>query len=158
MPGSTTPSWLTDRLTQAVDLATAEVEAGGIPFSGLVVDDAGTVLGSGVNRVRADRDPTAHAEVVAIRDAARRHGTGALIGSTLIASGEPCPLCYVAALWSGVGRIVFAADRHAAAAAGFDYASSYSLFAVPPERWDIPVEHLPIPGSQAPFAAWRNTR
>ncbi|WP_433237822.1 nucleoside deaminase [Streptosporangium sp. CA-135522] len=154
MPNSNAPAWLTERLTQAVALATTEVESGGIPFSGLVVDGAGTVLGSGVNRVRAHRDPTAHAEIVALRDAARRHGPHALAGTILIASGEPCPLCYMTALWSGVGQVVFAADRHAAAAAGFDYASSYDLFAVPVEQWRLSPLHLPVDGAQEPFRVW----
>ncbi|WP_052423969.1 nucleoside deaminase [Nonomuraea candida] len=148
------PAWLTDRLTRTVALATAEVEAGGIPFAGLVTDARGTVLGTGVNRVRAHRDPTAHAEIVALRAAARDHGPHALAGATLLASGEPCPLCYVTALWSGIGRIVFAADRHAAAAAGFDYASSYDLFAVPVERWRLSPLHLPVDSAQEPFDAW----
>lgn len=155
---SVSPSWLPARLAETVDLATAEVEAGGIPFAGLVVAADGTVLGTGVNRVRAHRDPTAHAEIVAIRDAAGRHGLRAVAGATLLASGEPCPLCYTAALWSGIGRVVFAADRHAAAEAGFDYASSYSLFAVPTAQWDMPVRHMPIPGADAPFTIWRNSR
>ncbi|MFD8558560.1 nucleoside deaminase [Streptosporangium canum] len=154
MPNATPPAWLTERLTQTVALATAEVHAGGIPFAGLVVDGTGTVLGTGVNRVRAHRDPTAHAEITALREAAREHGPHALAGTTLLASGEPCPLCYVTALWSGVGRIVFAADRHAAAAAGFDYASSYDLFAVPVEQWRLSPLHLPVEGAQEPFRAW----
>ncbi|MET9336687.1 nucleoside deaminase [Nonomuraea sp. NPDC003804] len=154
MPKVDRPAWLTEHLARAVALAVAEVESGGIPFSGLVVDGAGTVLGSGVNRVRAHRDPTAHAEIVALRDAARRHGLHALAGTTLIASGEPCPLCYVTALWSGIGQIVFAADRHTAAAAGFDYASSYDLFAVPVEQWRLSPLHVPVDNAQEPFRAW----
>ncbi|OUC95129.1 nucleoside deaminase [Streptosporangium minutum] len=154
MPNATEPPWLTERLTQTLALATAEVHAGGIPFAGLVVDDTGTVLGTGINRVRAHRDPTAHAEIVALREAAREHGTYALAAATLLASGEPCPLCYVTALWSGISRIVFAADRHAAAAAGFDYASSYDLFAVPVEQWRLSPLHLPVEGAQEPFRAW----
>ncbi|GAA4957831.1 tRNA(Arg) A34 adenosine deaminase TadA [Nonomuraea thailandensis] len=151
---ATRPAWLPELLAQAVSLATAEVHAGGIPFAGLVVDGTGAVLGSGVNRVRAHRDPTAHAEIVALRAAARDHGPHALAGATLLASGEPCPLCYVTALWSGIGRIVFAADRHAAAAAGFDYASSYDLFAVPVEQWRLSPLHLPVDGAREPFDAW----
>ncbi|WP_049558839.1 nucleoside deaminase [Nonomuraea sp. SBT364] len=154
MRNTTEPAWLADLLTRTVALATAEVHAGGIPFAGLVVDDTGTVLGSGVNRVRAHRDPTAHAEIVALREAARAHGPHAVAGATLLASGEPCPLCYVTALWSGVGRIVFAADRHAASAAGFDYASAYDLFAVPVEQWRLSPLHLPVEGAQEPFRAW----
>ncbi|MEW9552434.1 nucleoside deaminase [Nonomuraea sp. NPDC050783] len=154
MPNATRPAWLVERLAQTVTLATAEVEAGGIPFAGLVVDDTGAVLGSGVNRVRAHRDPTAHAEIVALREAARKHGPHALAGATLLASGEPCPLCYLTALWSGIGHVVYAADRHAAAAAGFDYASSYDLFAVPVEQWSLSPLHLPVESAQEPFRAW----
>ncbi|GAA2289073.1 nucleoside deaminase [Nonomuraea roseoviolacea subsp. roseoviolacea] len=158
MPDTASPAWLPERLADAVALAVAEVRSGGIPFSGLVVDGTGTVLGSGVNRVRAHQDPTAHAEIVALRDAARRHGPHALAGTTLIASGEPCPLCYVTALWSGVGRVVFAADRHAAAAAGFDYVSSYDIFAVPVEQWRLSPLHVPVENAREPFRAWLDRR
>jgi guanine deaminase len=140
-------------LRQAVELSLAHVEKGGIPFTALVVHPRHGVLGTGVNRVLQDRDPTAHAEVVALRAAWAASGSS-LAGCTLVASGEPCALCYMVALWCNVGRIVFAVDRHGAAAAGFDYTGSYALFAEPTQRWPIEVRHVPVDGAQAPFDRW----
>lgn len=146
---------LREYLRQAVALSLDHVERGGIPFTGLVVDRTAGVIGEGVNRVAEEHDPTAHAEVVAIRDACRRRGVAALPGRTLIASGEPCALCYMTARWAGITRIVFAVDRHGAAAAGFDYSSSYSIFATPTDQWPLDVRHLPVEGGDEPFEAWR---
>ena len=146
---------LREHLRRAVELSLAHVEDGGIPFSGLVVHPRDGVIGEGVNRVVANHDPLAHAEVVAIQDACARRRVPSLHGCVLIASGEPCALCYVAAMWSGITTIVFAVDRHGAAAAGFDYSGSYSIFAVPPERWPMDVRLLPVDGGDEPFDRWR---
>ncbi|MFG2636456.1 nucleoside deaminase [Streptomyces sp. NPDC048362] len=121
-----------------------------MPFSGVVVND-GRVLGTGFNRVREDNDPTAHAEVVALREAAAKYGLHATAGATLIASGEPCALCYMASLYFNVGHIVHAADRKTAARYGFDYAGSYSIFAQDPASWQIKVTSLQIPEATQPF-------
>lgn len=130
---------------------------GGIPFSAFVVDGDGLVLGRGVNRVREHHDPTAHAEVEAMRDACLTHGRTHLAGATLLASGEPCALCYMSALFAGVSRILFAVDRHAAAAFGFDYSGSYSLFARDPQLWRIPAASvLDVAGALRPFEAFRD--
>ena len=106
-------------LDRAVDLAVENVGLDGGPFGAVVVRD-GVVIGEGANRVTADLDPTAHAEVVAIRNACRQVGDFALVGATIYASCEPCPLCLTSSLWARLDAVVFAADRHAAAAAGFD--------------------------------------
>lgn len=87
-------------------MTTDQVEAGGIPFGALVADHRGAVLATGFNRVREDHDPTAHAEIVACRQAARRLGQASLGGATLIASGEPCAMCYMVARYAGISRIV----------------------------------------------------
>lgn len=137
---------------QAVALACQEVKKGGIPFGALVVD-GGALIGTGVNRVRQDRDPTAHAEIVAIRSAAVG-ARGSLQGSaTLYASGEPCALCLLGAYWAGISRIVFAADRNEAARAGFDYRPSYELLAE--ERLPISRLHCRVTGALKPFDLWR---
>ena len=106
-------------LDRAVDLATANVARGGGPFGAVVVRDE-VVIGEGANRVTADLDPTAHAEVVAIRAACLRVESFSLAGATLYASCEPCPLCLSASLWARVDAVVAAADSGAAARAGFD--------------------------------------
>jgi guanine deaminase len=141
---------------RAVALATENVGRSGGPFGAIVVRE-GEVVGQGANRVTADLDPTAHAEVVAIREACRTTRDFSLAGSMLYTSCEPCPLCLSASLWSRVDGVVWAADRHAAAAAGFDDAHFYELLApAPPDAsWPLRLEHLPVPGSERPFDAWR---
>ncbi|MCA1781094.1 MAG: nucleoside deaminase [Dermatophilaceae bacterium] len=140
-------------LTLAVDLAVANVADGGGPFGAVIVADR-AFLASGVNRVTPDLDPTAHAEIVAIRAACRAQGDFSLAGATLYASCEPCPLCLAASLWSRLDRIVYAADRHHAAEAGFDDLRFYELLAV--HRADLPVrlERLAVADTDLPFAAW----
>lgn len=116
----------------------------------MVVAD-GRILGTGFNRVREDNDPTAHAEVVALREATTKHGIRSVAGATLIASGEPCALCYLAARYAGIGHIVHAADRRTAARYGFDYTSTYTLFAEDPADWPIKVTALQLPEAEQPF-------
>jgi guanine deaminase len=143
----------TSFLKQAVELAVRNVADGGGPFGAVVVTPDGRVH-EGVNRVTRDNDPTAHAEVVAIRAAAAAGATFDLRGAVLYSSCEPCPLCLSAALWARIGRVYFAADRHGAAAAGFDDAVFYDYFdGTRPEL--LPVAQTAIPTSDAPFEAWR---
>lgn len=143
-------SELTGYAHEAVRLSREHVARGGIPFSGVVVG-GGRILGTGFNRVREDNDPTAHAEVVALREATAKYGIHAVAGATLIASGEPCALCYLAARYAGIGHIVHAADRRTAARYGFDYTSSYAVFAEDPESWPIKVTALRLPEAEEPF-------
>jgi guanine deaminase len=144
---------MTDFLAQAIALATSNVAAGGGPFGALVVRD-GTVVATGVNRVTRDLDPTAHAEVVAIRAACAALASFSLEGCVLYASCEPCPLCVSASLWSRVDRVVYAADRHDAARGGFDDLAFYELFAQERTTWPMPVSAQVSAGSFAPFDAW----
>lgn len=135
---------------EAVRISREHVAQGGIPFSGVVVG-SGRILGTGFNRVREDNDPTAHAEVVALREATAKYGIHAVAGATLFASGEPCALCYLAARWAGIGHIVHAADRRTAARYGFDYTGSYAVFAEDPASWPIKVTALHLPEAEQPF-------
>ncbi|HEX7044298.1 MAG TPA: nucleoside deaminase [Burkholderiales bacterium] len=139
-------------LRQALDLATETARAGGIPFAGLVVQ-GGRIVGRGVNRVRADHDPTAHAEISAVRDACRRLRTPALPGATLVASAEPCALCLMAAAWSGIGRVIYAAGAEVAAAYGFDYRVPRELIAAI-ERWPLRLVRVHVAEAESPFRAW----
>ncbi|GAA4394070.1 nucleoside deaminase [Ornithinibacter aureus] len=143
-------------LDRAVDLAVENVALDGGPFGAVIVRD-GVVLGEGANRVTADLDPTAHAEVVAIRNACWQVGDFALVGATIYASCEPCPLCLASSLWARLDAVVFAADRHAAAAAGFDDAVFHALFDAAPDSgaWPLRREHHPTARSEEPFDAWR---
>jgi tRNA(Arg) A34 adenosine deaminase TadA len=140
-------------LAAVVAHATRNVADGGGPFAAAVVRD-GVVVAEGVNRVTRDLDPTAHAEVVAIRAACRAIGDHHLVGSVLVSSCEPCPLCISAALWARVDRVVYAADRDDAARAGFDDRAFYELFETPRASWAVPVAQDRVGGSTEPFDAW----
>ena len=142
-----------DWLSEAVEMATRNVAEGGGPFGALIVQD-GVELGRGVNRVTRDNDPTAHAEVCAIRSACAAKGDFSLHGATLYTSCEPCPLCLASALWARVDRVLFAADRHDAARGGFDDLEFYELFARDRSEWPTDVSSLALPGATAPFNAW----
>lgn len=144
-------SELVDHAREAIRLSREHVAQGGIPFTGVIVGSGGRILGTGVNRVREDNDPTAHAEIVALREATAKHGIRAVAGATLIASGEPCALCYLAALYAGIGRVAHAADRGTAARYGFDYTNSYSIFAQDPASWPFEVTALQLPEAEVPF-------
>ncbi len=149
MPTDDETTWL----SRAVDLATANVADGGGPF-GAVIVRGGELLSSGQNRVTRDLDPTAHAEVVAIRAACSATGDFSLEGCTLYTSCEPCPLCISAALWARLDRVVYAADRDDAARGGFDDRAFYELFDRPRSEWAMAVSPHPLPAGFAPFAAW----
>lgn len=141
-------------LDHAVTLATANVADGGGPFGAVVVRD-GELVAEGVNRVTRDLDPTAHAEVVAIRTACRELGTFVLEGCILYSSCEPCPLCLSAVCWSGLDRVVYAADRDDAAGAGFDDRDLYAMFDRPRDTWPVRLEVQRGLDAAAPFDAWR---
>lgn len=140
-------------LSHAVELATANVGRGGGPFGAVIVcGDA--LVSSGQNRVTRDLDPTAHAEVVAIRSACQVLGRFSLVGCTLYTSCEPCPLCLSAALWARLDRVVYAADRDDAARGGFDDRAFYELFDKPRSEWSLAIDHHPLVNGPAPFDAW----
>ena len=140
-------------LAQAVDLAVQNVAEGGGPF-GAVIVQGGELVSTGQNRVTRDLDPTAHAEVQAIRAACTSVGDFSLAGMTLYTSCEPCPLCVSASLWARLDRVVYAADREDAARGGFDDREFYELFARDRSTWHTPVETVPVPDAVSPFDAW----
>ena len=125
---------------------------GGGPFGAVLVAPDGRWF-HGTNRVTAVPDPTAHAEVLAIRAAARELRTADLSGSTLYASCEPCPMCLAAALWARVDRLVHAATRQDAANAGFDDAEFYRQLRGQ-HVTALVQEHHPHPRRLTPFAIW----
>lgn len=141
-------------MEEAIRLATVSVSDGGGPFGALVVKD-GEVVATGHNQVTANLDPTAHAEVSAMRAACQELGVFSLEGCVLITSCEPCPMCLSTALWARVERIVFAADRDDAAVAGFDDRRFYNLFEKKPaSMWPTSVDQLDLPNRTEPFDAW----
>lgn len=141
-------------LARAVELARLGSECGdGGPFGAVVVRD-GRVIGEGWNRVVAACDPTAHAEVAAIRAACAALGHFHLPDCTLYASSEPCPMCLAAAYWARIGRIVFANSRAEAAAIGFCDDALYDELARCHAERRIVIEHRPLAGSLEPLARW----
>jgi guanine deaminase len=142
-------------LQQAIALARQGMEAGqGGPFGCVVVRDE-EVIGKGSNGVTATNDPTAHAEIVAIRDACRRLGDYQLTGCTVYASCEPCPMCLGAIYWARPARVVYAATRQQAAAAGFDDDFIYREIELRPGERKIAFDWLPEKGAEEVFALWR---
>jgi guanine deaminase len=140
-------------LARAIDLATGNVAAGGGPFGAVIVRD-GELVAEGQNRVTANLDPTAHAEVMAIRAACQATGDFSLAGMTLYTSCEPCPLCLSASLWARLDRVVFAADRDDAARGGFDDREFYELFARDRSTWDMAIDSVRPANAPEPFDAW----
>ena len=141
-------------LDKAVALAVDSVANAGGPFGAVIVTADGQVF-EGNNRVTQDNDPTAHAEVTAIRRACAALGTFDLSGATLYSSCEPCPMCLSSALWARVDTVYFAADRHDAESAGFDDAVFYDFFTADPAERTMKVVHERTATSTAPFDAWR---
>lgn len=147
-----------DRHDEFLRLAIAEavrgVQAGeGGPFGSVVVR-AGVVIGRGCNQVTSRRDPTAHAEVQAIRAACAAIGSFQLDDCDVYASCEPCPMCLGALYWARPRAIYYAADRTAAAAAGFDDAFIYDELSRGQEARRLPLVIRPVPEKDAPFVAW----
>lgn len=142
-------------LSEAVGLARKALEDDdGGPFGAVVVKD-GRVVGRGRNLVLAGCDPTAHAEVMAIRDACRHLGTHVLAGCTVYTSAEPCPMCLGALYWARVDRIVYGVDRHAAAAAGFDDAFFYEEMCRRLEDRHVAMDHVPREDARTVMEAWK---
>ncbi|OAZ99590.1 nucleoside deaminase [Halomonas sp. G11] len=145
-------------MEEVVTYSSEHVRSGGIPFTAFVVDASGAILGRGVNRVVEHHDPTAHAEVEAIRDACRNVGTSQLRGMALLASGEPCAMCYLNALFAGIDEVIYAVDRDDAAEAGFDYRGSYQMLAHFPDQWPMKVHKHATTQALEPFNLWRRKR
>ena len=140
-------------LKQAIDLAADNVARGGGPFAALVVKD-GIVIATGANQVTRVNDPTAHAEVVAIREACRVLGDFQLAGCEIYTSCEPCPMCLGAIFWARPSRVFFAATHDDAAAAGFDDTFIYQQIEVPHAQRTIPMIHVVDEESVRPFQVW----
>jgi tRNA(Arg) A34 adenosine deaminase TadA len=141
-------------LREAIRLARARMLAGrGGPF-GAVVARNGIILAKGWNRVTTGLDPSAHAEIVAIRRACRRLGSFHLDGCVLYASCEPCPMCLAAAYWARLERITWAASRADAAAGGFDDALIYREVALPVAERTLPCTQMLRDEGASVFSDW----
>ncbi len=143
-------------MREAIRLAEEAVHGGrGGPF-GCVVVRAGRVVGRGANAVTSTHDPTAHAEIVAIREACRELGTFQLRDCELYTSCEPCPMCLAAIYWARLPRIFYANTRQDAAAIGFDYDFIYRQIPLPPEQRQLEMRPLLRDEAQTAFAQWAN--
>src|SRR5579884_3260944 len=129
-------------MAQAIELAIQNVRSGrGGPFGALVVKD-GRIIGSGANCVTSRNDPTAHAEVLAIREACAKIGAFTLEGCDIYTTCEPCPMCLGAIYWARLRQVYFGALASDAAAAGFDDAFIYREIAVSPAERKIPFHSM----------------
>jgi tRNA(Arg) A34 adenosine deaminase TadA len=144
-----------DLMRRAIALALENVRsARGGPFAALVAKN-GKVIGEGVNSVTATNDPTAHAEIVAIRAACKALGNFQLTGCDLYTTCEPCPMCLGAIYWARPTRVFYAGVAADAAAAGFDDALIYEELQRAPESRSIPMVQILREESLAVFEAWK---
>lgn len=141
-------------LREAIRLAVENVERNESGPFGAVIVRAGIVIGRGQNHVTSTNDPTAHAEVVAIRDACSHLKVISLAGCEIYTSCEPCPLCLAAIYWSRLDRIYYAATCDDAAKAGFRDQDLYQEFAKPMAERSIPMELGLRDEAWPPFQAW----
>jgi tRNA(Arg) A34 adenosine deaminase TadA len=143
-------------LDYTITLAAENVRKGqGGPFAALVVIE-GKVVAEGVNLVTTTNDPTAHAEIVAIRRACSALGAFQLTGAEIYSSCEPCPMCLGAIYWARPNVVFFAATSKQAAAAGFDDALIYRQLTLRGDRRIIPMVHVPTPRAGDCFQTWHN--
>lgn len=141
-------------MREAIRLAEDGMQSGhGGPF-GCVVVRAGKIVGRGSNRVTSTNDPTAHAEVTAIRDACARLATFQLADCELYTSCEPCPMCLSAIYWARIPQIYFANTRQDAAEIGFDDDFIYRQIPLPLEKRAIKIHQLLREEGLATFQAW----
>jgi guanine deaminase len=144
-------------MEQAIRLATENVTSGrGGPFGAVVVRD-GAVVATGTNQVTSSNDPTAHAEVVAIRNACVALGTFKLDGCEVYTSCEPCPMCLAALYWSRCTAIYYGNNANDAARVGFDDSFLYDEVKKPLEQRTIPIVRMMPEEAWASFAAWEKS-
>jgi guanine deaminase len=140
-------------MRRAIALSVEQVAKGGGPFGAVIVKD-GQIIAEGANVVTGSFDPTAHAEIVAIRAAAARLQDFSLAGCEIYASAEPCPMCLAAIYWARIDRIYFGNTRHDAALIGFDDEFLYREIVLPVTNRMRPTESLLRDEAAAAFAAW----
>lgn len=141
-------------IEEVIRMARENVPTGkGGPFAALVVKN-GEIIGRGVNRVTSHNDPTAHGEVMAIRDACKNIGHYQLDDCIIYSSCEPCPMCLGAIYWARPKMLVFAAENTDAAKAGFDDSYIYREVSLPVNQRSIPTLNIKSDGFFSPFQAW----
>lgn len=141
-------------MRRAIELAQKGVDSNdGGPFGSVVVKD-GQIIGEGWNQVTSANDPTAHAEIVAIRDACRNLGSFQLDGCIVYTSCEPCPMCLGAIYWARPAGIFYAGTREDAAAVGFDDGMIYEEIEKPPEERRLEMVSLMRDEALEVFESW----
>lgn len=141
-------------MSAAIQLASDNVKTGnGGPFGAVVVLD-GKIIARGNNRVTVDNDPTAHAEIVAIREASKLLGSFQLTNCEIYCSCEPCPMCLGAIYWARPARVFFAADRHDAAKAHFDDSFIYEQLNMDNGDRTIPMKQFMRDDAVTVFEQW----
>ena len=152
---SSYPSSVMQIMAQAVEASLRHVESGGLPFVGVLLKEGRVISEYGVNRVMATGDLWAHAEIVAMRDAIATHSLADLAGTVLLATGEPCGLCYRFAIDHQVESIYVAVDRDAVADQGFDYRSSYAALGITDRQRSNLMCSLPVNRALEPFTTYQ---
>lgn len=143
-------------MQMAIDLSIKNVDNGGGPFGAVIVSPEGEVIATGVNRVTATNDPTAHAEVSAIRAACQKVHDFKLHGCTVYSSCEPCPMCLSALYWAGVKRICFGNTKADAKAIDFDDSFIYDQIELRREDRSIECDHFMNAEAMVAFNKWRD--
>lgn len=142
-------------ITETVQLAIQSVAKGGGPFGAIIVKD-NKIIGRGNNQVTLNNDPSAHAEITAIRDACKNINDFSLTDSTLYASCEPCPMCMSAIYWARIKRVVYAATGHDAAKAGFDDTFIAEEICKPYSERSISIDRYKCDKHTQCFEDWEN--
>lgn len=140
-------------MNQALELAKDSIETGGGPFGAIVVR-GNEVVGRGQNRVTLHNDPTAHAEVQAIRDACNNLNTFDLTGCQIFTSCEPCPMCFSAIYWARIDTVYYAGTHSDAEKAGFDDAFIYNEIKLPMQQRSVLFEQVNAHRGFDPFVKW----
>jgi len=144
-------------MREAIRLSLENVQSGnGGPFGAVIVKD-GKIVATGVNEVTSSNDPTAHAEVVAIRNACKQLGSFQLTGCEIYCSCEPCPMCLGAIYWARPDKIYFANTKEDAAAINFDDAFIYQELDLPTDDRKLPTEQLLRKEAWVAFQAWKDS-
>jgi guanine deaminase len=141
-------------LQQAIQLATDNVDSGeGGPYGAVIVKD-NRVIAASSNKVTSTIDPTAHAEVMAIRVACKQLNDFRLNGCVLYTSCEPCPMCLGAIYWARLDKVYYACNRFDAAEANFDDSFIYDEINLLPQQRHIAMHHINLPNAREPFDSW----
>jgi len=144
-----------DFMREAIALSVKNIDNGGGPFGAVIVKN-GEIIAHGVNRVTSNNDPTAHAEVMAIREAASKLGTFDLAGCEIYSSCEPCPMCLGAIYWAHLDKLYYGNTKSDAKEIDFDDSFIYDELELPKEKRKIPTIQILREEAIEAFDKWKN--